>query len=420
MSSAEPKSGSGGEGVEEEEEEEEDFDDLVNAINYNTITSLAALRDILGKDSRTSADDTNWFQHYFLHHVNRLPSRSQYAGRRLSECPEEDETKADADAAPKKDDAAPDGRNSASSSSSSASSPTPPATTSQPTTPKRTASLTPPTSPRILSRGTSPHLDKRFFDTSLVEMKSQASSSSTIDYDSNDEVWVRRTDADIARRKRELGSQPLPTSAPEEPNMAEREESYRPRAGTWSISSRHHPHPPPTKQDSSREKERAKEKRRGSGDDVLANSPRRHTPTTPTPTGSTSSSNSGGLLDAFRPRSKSDASRSHRKPTTLIAQMKNAVQNSLMSPSSGSHRNSSSTSSDHHGGGSDAVGGGGGGRPRAGSDSSSGSTASRGPVSKVIDLFRHRSHSAVSAEDKRKARAAALHNQQVAAHSLGT
>ncbi|XP_039280221.1 5'-AMP-activated protein kinase subunit gamma-2 isoform X2 [Nilaparvata lugens] len=202
--------------------------------------------------------------------------------------------------------------------------------------------------------------------------------------------------------------------------MAEREESYRPRAGTWSISqSRHHQQPPPpTKQDSrEKEKERAKEKRRGSGDDVLANSPRRHTPT---PTGSTSSSNSGGstLLDAFRPRSKSDASRSHRKPTTLIAQMKNAVQNSLMSPSSGSHRNSSDH---HHHHGSDAASGGGsggGGRPRAGSDSSSsGSTASRGPVSKVIDLFRHRSHSAVSAEDKRKARAAALHNQQVAAHS---
>jgi 5'-AMP-activated protein kinase regulatory gamma subunit len=37
------------------------------------------------------------------------------------------------------------------------------------------------------------------------------------------------------------------------------------------------------------------------------------------------------------------------------------------------------------------------GRPRAGSESS------RGPVSKVMDMFRHRSHSAVSAEDKRKA-----------------
>lgn len=39
------------------------------------------------------------------------------------------------------------------------------------------------------------------------------------------------------------------------------------------------------------------------------------------------------------------------------------------------------------------------GRPRAGSESSSG----RGAVSKVMDMFRHRSHSAVSADDKRKA-----------------
>lgn len=38
----------------------------------------------------------------------------------------------------------------------------------------------------------------------------------------------------------------------------------------------------------------------------------------------------------------------------------------------------------------------GGGRPRAGSES-------RNPVSKVMDLIRHRSHSALSAEDKRKA-----------------
>lgn len=37
------------------------------------------------------------------------------------------------------------------------------------------------------------------------------------------------------------------------------------------------------------------------------------------------------------------------------------------------------------------------GRPRAGSESS------RNPVSKVMDLIRHRSHSALSAEDKRKA-----------------
>uniref|UniRef100_A0A8D9APF4 5'-AMP-activated protein kinase subunit gamma-2 n=1 Tax=Cacopsylla melanoneura TaxID=428564 RepID=A0A8D9APF4_9HEMI len=53
-------------------------------------------------------------------------------------------------------------------------------------------------------------------------------------------------------------------------------------------------------------------------------------------------------------------------------------------------------------------------RPRADSDSSNNN---KGAVTKVIDLFRHRSQSAVSAEDKRKARAAAIHQQQIAAQS---
>ena len=49
----------------------------------------------------------------------------------------------------------------------------------------------------------SPHLDKRFFDSSLIEMKSQASSSSTIDNDSTEEIWIRRVDF-IQERKRQV------------------------------------------------------------------------------------------------------------------------------------------------------------------------------------------------------------------------
>ena len=71
------------------DDDDDDVEDLVSAINYNTITSMAALKEILGKN--TSSEDVSWFQHYFLRHVNRLPSRSQYPGRRLSECKEEDE-----------------------------------------------------------------------------------------------------------------------------------------------------------------------------------------------------------------------------------------------------------------------------------------------------------------------------------------
>lgn len=66
-----------------------------------------------------------------------------------------------------------------------------------------------------------------------------------------------------------------------------------------------------------------------------------------------------------------------------------------MSPSSGNTNTAASSSSSHQStSNSEQVG-----RPRAGSESSGG----RGPVSKVMDIFRHRSHSAVSAEDKRKA-----------------
>lgn len=220
---------------------------------------------------------------------------------------------------------------------------------------------------------------------------------------------------------RELGSQPLPTIVTEDVDihgMGSNHEPHRPRAGTWSIAQSRHLHVSASGSsagsassgrseaaDCERSSERGE--RRKSGDDILnqtVQSPRKATPT---------------IFDAFRPRSKSDASRT-KKPSTLIAQMKNAVQNSLMSPSSGNRStasNSGSTSSSETGPASGTPETTVTTRPRAGSDSSTGSSTSKGPVSKVIDLFRHRSHSAVSAEEKRKARATALHQQQVAAQS---
>lgn len=71
-------------------------DDLISAINYNTITSLAALKDMLQSSGENSDGVDSFFHHYFLSHVNRLPSRNQTHspypwGRRLSECREEDE-----------------------------------------------------------------------------------------------------------------------------------------------------------------------------------------------------------------------------------------------------------------------------------------------------------------------------------------
>ncbi|OAD54643.1 hypothetical protein WN48_06392 [Eufriesea mexicana] len=239
-------------------------DDLISAINYNTITSLAALKDMLQSSGEDSDGVDSFFHHYFLSHVNRLPSRNQTHspypwGRRLSECREEDEYEnedaknveipiAKVISESKKDVAKieePEEKNE--SVSSKASSPciseksssekidqksNPEPSVSEPKPQFTTSTVTSPTSttkPPLRRRHTtgpgmtfpatdpptystsmtfsrtsplpSPHLDKRFFDSSLIEMKSQASSSSTLDYDSTEEVWVRRVDF-VQERKR--------------------------------------------------------------------------------------------------------------------------------------------------------------------------------------------------------------------------
>lgn len=256
----------------EEQSPHEDEDDVSpTATNYNTISSLAALKELLhgNNNSDDSDEDMAWFQHYFLHHVNRLPKqelRSPYLrpileGRRLSECreveeeeeeeaqqgkeddeDEEEEEEEEDDDDEKSDDGNDQGTTTTSgsedttstsssssfensnntSNNSSAGSRKEPAAQQQHSSPA--ASLTrrhtvsspsvdtggafPPLSPMLYNHRVSPlqspHLDKRFFDSSLIEMKSQASSSSTIDYDSTEEVWVKRNDvvAETARRRK--------------------------------------------------------------------------------------------------------------------------------------------------------------------------------------------------------------------------
>lgn len=74
-----------------------DSEDLVNAINYNTITSLAALKDIIQGDQNNTPETDSFFQHYFMNHCNNLSSRNSNSSypfperRRLSQCREEDE-----------------------------------------------------------------------------------------------------------------------------------------------------------------------------------------------------------------------------------------------------------------------------------------------------------------------------------------
>ncbi|KAL4107541.1 hypothetical protein QTP88_017873 [Uroleucon formosanum] len=402
----------------EGEEEDDEVGDLVsainyNTINYNTISSMAVLKEILG--AQDSPEDADWFQHYFLRHVNRLPSRShQFVGRRLSECKEEDEHIENNLKSPGTDDQL----NSANISAKS----------------------TPPISPL------SHHRDKHFFDVNLVEMKSQASSTSTLDYDSMDEVWIKRYDADTSKRRAELGSQPLPTTADDSDGQCV--SINRPRSGTWSKGGSAPVLLPAVVAALAKTKKGSVGvERRQSGDDILAKGTPKIQPSkgktqqlqsqqvqqsqttqkkmSPKPRSGQSPSHTrktNTLLDAFRPRSKSDAA--SKKNNTIILQMKNSIQQTLKSPGS-SARNSisgSNISSDtvefnnlvpaptRNRYKQTAVAA----RPRAGSDSGS----TKGAVSKMMDLFRHRSQSAVSAEDKRKARAANIPHTNFAQGAL--
>ncbi|CAG4962072.1 unnamed protein product [Parnassius apollo] len=83
-----------------------DSEDLVNAINYNTITSLAALKDIIQGDNNDTPETDSFFQHYFMNHCNNLSSRNSNSPfpfterRRLSQCREEDEEDEKKESAP--------------------------------------------------------------------------------------------------------------------------------------------------------------------------------------------------------------------------------------------------------------------------------------------------------------------------------
>lgn len=141
----------------EEEEDDQFSEDLYTAINYNTINSLAALKEILGTGDTENIVDSSWFQYHFLRHVNRLPSRSNYASawspwegnrRRLSECKEEDEDAEDKEEEKKK--STDDLKSETSNAKSYGISRTPPQT------PKTPPSVTPMTPSTPSSRPTTP------------------------------------------------------------------------------------------------------------------------------------------------------------------------------------------------------------------------------------------------------------------------
>ena len=228
---------------------------------------------------------------------------------------------------------------------------------------------------------------------------------------------------------KELGSQPLPTIVTEDADNsshASQDQGQRPRAGTWGSHSRTIRKPtsgsapgsgkstplPQQAESSSSSSSKGGRKASGTRSGSTSRSNSRSNSAERRKSGGTvddSPTRKSALFDAFRPRSKSDASK--RKPS-IIANMKSAVQHSLHRGSHGSSSTDVHTDKDHHKDSKEhrdskeSMG-----RPRAGSESS------RNPVSKVMDLIRHRSHSALSSEDKRKARTAAQHQAQIAAQA---
>ncbi|XP_044730606.1 uncharacterized protein LOC123293765 isoform X2 [Chrysoperla carnea] len=457
-------------------------DDLVSAIHYNTISSLAALKDMLqmeGEDDEGDSETGTFFKHYFLKHMNALPSRNlcspfNYDRRRLSECREEDEDEEQKDSqnhqpppTPGNSAATTSGsEKSLSDASSNASKQSMDKTPQVPQTqvsekiltgPKHkfivtktqtqtqiaqalrrrpynqaytvhfptTSDTYRPSVQGIFNRASplpSPHLDKRFFDQSLIEMKSQASSTSTLDDSSIiDEVWVKRTGdstpiANVANKKKELGSQPLPTI-----NVTEDVDNQtRPRSGSWGSNSRSSNKKGSensskedgiNKQSSSSNKNKKSGSRSGSASRSSSQERRKsgdRDDQMPSP------SRKQNIFDAFRPRSKSDASK-NKKQGTLMSHMKSAMQHSFMPIHSRHHHKVAKDGSAHpvirDADNSDpqyyhtvtaAVS-----RPRG--------DPSRSPMTRVMDIFRNRSHSTAQVtEDKRKNRAAQV--QQQSAH----
>ncbi|XP_022908430.1 uncharacterized protein [Onthophagus taurus] len=348
--------------------------DLVQNIKYNTISTMAALKDMLRASGEDLDENGSFMQCYFQKHSNTLPSRTSMPFRRLSQCREEDEEEVKT-AAAQSDLATISGSDKSLSESSSGSKTSVIDTVSGPThkfvitktkqvdddgkkkkdddkkkkdddkkkkdnddkkkkstkqpseaakkmaaDPKYRQANTvhfPTTDPRkpkiqgLFNRP--PHYDSKFFDSSLIEMKSQTSSTSTLDC--NEDIWVRR----LPENKKELGSQPLPTITSDDIEQT----LPRPRSGTWGSKSdnkKSKDKKSDVKKDgkSDAKKDKKKDKgsrsgsasrsssaeRRKSGDDI-------HSPKKP------------GMLDALRGRSQSDASK--KKGLALMATMRSAM-----------------------------------------------------------------------------------------------
>nr|ANT47201.1 5'-AMP-activated protein kinase subunit gamma-2 [Dastarcus helophoroides] len=417
--------------------------DLVSTIHYNTLNSLAALKDSLQQQTREDTFDSGGFiQRYFQSHSNSLPSRMAVPSRRLSQCREEDEEEERKDDKVPSSDIATIMGSDKSLSESSTSSKTSVIDTVTGPTHKFVITKTKPlpaeetknadetakenkTTPIVgekkqpseaakifasrrqyrqantvhgipdsnrpsvynLFRSPlqSPHYDSRFFDSSLIEMKSHTSSSSTIDaIGSNEDIWVKREV--IPNKREQLGSQPLPTITSDDLDQS----MPRPRSGTWGSKSDTKKKEKGTKDKSSKDgkegknKDRKKDKGSRSGSASRSNSAERRKSGD-----DVQSPKKPGMLDAFRARSNSDASK--KRGSIFMASMKSAMLHTgLMhskpkAPRDGSAhpvRDGSSDTQYYH--------------------TVTAASSSRSPMTKVMDIFRNRSHGTGSSNDDRR------------------
>lgn len=204
--------------------------DLVTTINQNSKSSFNAIKEILTQSGEPVTDSGGTFlQHYFQNITTSLPSRNAMISRRLSQCREEDEEE---DRKDLKDQvpsnlATISGSDKSLSESSSGSKSSVIDTITGPnhkfvvTRTKPQPEVKEPSEavkkafanrrlyhqantvhfptglndkkPSIYSIfNRNPHYDSRFFDSSLIEMKSQTASASTIECDSVEDIWVKR------------------------------------------------------------------------------------------------------------------------------------------------------------------------------------------------------------------------------------
>lgn len=220
--------------------------ELVNNIKHHTISSISALKDMLQESDDDIDKNGSFFQQYFQSHSSTLPSRNVIISRRLSQCREEDE---DEEKVPVSDLATISGSDKSLSESSSGSKTSVIDTITGPTHKfvitktkqpsdgtknnskdsknKKSSNATNkkpsdaakaltnrrryvqsntvhfPTDskrPSIYSMfNRAPHYDSKFFDSSLIEMKNHTSSASALDTGYNEDIWVRRTPADIKK-----------------------------------------------------------------------------------------------------------------------------------------------------------------------------------------------------------------------------